>query len=176
MNSRVKKIQALLFVSAEPIAKRGLAQELELTIAELNDELTQLAGALHDSGLALVTTETQVQLTTCAELGEWLASRYDAESRQLTPAAAETLAIIAYRGPVSRAEIESLRGVDSQRIVHQLVRRGLITAHRGRGQLVNYQITADLLAQLGITQVQELPEFDVLGKDEEFQEDIVEKS
>lgn len=155
-------IEALLFYEAEPIKKKKLAVILEKTPEEIDNALGTLQSALHERGIRLVLTDTEAQLVTAPELGELIESlRKDELSADIGKAGAETLAIILYRGPLSRIEIDRIRGVNSTFIIRNLLIRGLIERrpHPTDSRSFIYAITATLLNHLGISKREEMPEF-----------------
>ncbi|MPZ40254.1 MAG: SMC-Scp complex subunit ScpB [Rhizobiales bacterium] len=152
-------LEAMLFASSEPINEKDLAARLP--------EGTNLAGALErlredyaNRGVNLVRIDGKWTFRTATDLS-WLLSKETTEKRKLSRAAIETLAIIAYHQPVTRSEIEELRGVStSAGSVDVLLETGWIRP-RGRrkspGRPVTYGTTADFLSHFGLDQVGDLP-------------------
>lgn len=155
----LRLLEAMLFASSEPIDEKDLAARLP--------EGTNLAGALErlredyaGRGVNLVRIDGKWTFRTAADLS-WLLSKETTERRKLSRAAIETLAIIAYHQPVTRSEIEELRGVStSAGSVDVLLETGWIRP-RGRrktpGRPVTYGTTAEFLSHFGLDQVADLP-------------------
>lgn len=163
MSPEAQRIQALLFVAGEAVAKTELVELIKEPIAAVDNYLTELREVLSNQGLTLVTTSTHVQLTTTPEVADYLAQFQKEDIGELTKAGAETLAIIAYRGPISRYDIDLLRGVDSRSILRQLIRRGTVRRLQRSGRTPLYDITEDFLLNLGIARREDLPDFATLA-------------
>lgn len=156
-------LEAILFVAEEPVPIEELAEVLELPIEEVRSALERLGAELEERGSGLAVREVG---------GGWrLYARPDthpylerfastATAARLTPAALETLAVVAYRQPVSRGQVSEIRGVDSDSSLRTLERRGLITEVArapGPGNPVLYGTTTFFLERLGLRSVQDLP-------------------
>lgn len=155
-------VEGVLFYKASPIKISALAKFLNVPEEELHEALQILDARLLTGGTRLLKTDTEVQIVTAPELAEVIeALRKDDLKRDIGKAGAETLAIILYRGPVSRIEIDRIRGVNSTFIIRNLLIRGLVekrdNPHDARSFL--YAGTPELLAHLGISKREDLPEF-----------------
>ncbi|MHB9032489.1 MAG: SMC-Scp complex subunit ScpB [Anaerolineae bacterium] len=156
-----RNIEALLYVADSPIDESELARILDTDNAAVQSGLEHLEIILGEHGLRLQRAGSRVQLTTAPETSPVI-ERYLGveEASKLSNAALETLAIIAYRQPITRAQIESLRGVNSEGALHSLITRSLVTA-AGRleqvGRPVLYATTPEFLQYLGINSLAELP-------------------
>ncbi|HEY8601938.1 MAG TPA: SMC-Scp complex subunit ScpB [Thermomicrobiales bacterium] len=155
--------EALLFVAAAPTSAEALAKGVGVSVEAIIAALDELDRVLESSGqgLRLQRHGTQYALTTVPSAARLIA-RFLGLSRteRLSPAALETLAIVAYRGPVTRGEIESIRGVDSSGVVQTLLARELIEAIGRRtsvGQPVEYAVTVGFLRHFGLASLAELP-------------------
>jgi segregation and condensation protein B len=154
-------LEALLFVSSEPVSPLQLATTLELSVSSVEEGLKQLDGELQRRGLRLQRHGGRVQLTTAPELAE-LVERYlglEATSR-LSRAALETLAIVAYQQPVTRPYIEGVRGVSSDGVMKSLLGKGLIQEFgraEGPGRPILYGTAPDFLQHFGLNSLTELP-------------------
>ncbi len=169
MSPLAQKIEALLFVSGEAVSKHELLSLLQISSAEeLTAALEELRTELSSHGLSLISTETHVQLTTNPSVKDFLADFQRQEERPLSPAAAETLSIIAYRGPLSRYDVSALRGVDSRNSIQSLLRRGVIQQVQSAGSTPFYDVTEDFLKSLGITCKEDLPEYNQLASQEDI--------
>lgn len=167
-----QQIEGLLFYKAAPVKKAALCKLFAVEEATLAQALTTLETRLQTGGLRLLTTDTEVELVTSSELDSLIESvRKDEMKRDIGKAGAETLAIVLYRGPVSRAEIDRIRGVNSSFILRNLQIRGLIEREISKNNAV-FSITPALLAHLGITNKTELPNYAaVLDQLEKFEEE-----
>jgi len=155
-------IEAILFYKAEPVKISRLAEILSLSEAEIGEALEALKSDLTNRGLEIIEKDREIILATTAEVSEVIDKITKEELAQdLGKAALETLAIVAYRGEVSRAEIDYIRGVNSSFILRNLMIRGLLeripNPHDSRGYL--YRPTFDFLAHLGLTSAEQLPDF-----------------
>jgi segregation and condensation protein B len=152
-------IEAMLFYKATPLKKASLRKLFEVSEADFAHALEQLRHRLEFGATRLVETDTEVNLATAPELSEFVESLRKAELKgDIGKAGAETLSIILYREPVSRAEIDRIRGVNSSFILRNLLVKGLIV-REAVGNSYQFRITPDLLKHLGISHKQELPRF-----------------
>jgi segregation and condensation protein B len=160
---RASALEALLFVSAEPEEPATLAAALGWPLADVRAGLLDLERMLHDSerGVMLQRDGERVQLVTAPRFGAAIARLLGMErTTRLSSAALETLALVAYRQPLTRAEIEAVRGVDSSGVVATLVARELIEAAGRRatpGNPVEYVTTATFLRMFGLASLEALP-------------------
>ena len=162
-------LEALLFIHGEPLSYKKIQsvlgiekEELEAIIKELEADL-----AVDNRGLQLVSDREKIQLATKPEFNDILESFMKEEiTEDLTPAALEALSIIAYLGPISRARLEYLRGVNSIVILRSLMIRGLVERFPDPEHPASfmYRGTFDLMKHLGIKEKGELPDY------EKFQE------
>lgn len=162
-------IESLLFTSGEPIKITKLAKicvEHEECIEEAISSLS--ADYINNkSGLSLVRIKDTVQLVTKAENAKFIAEMMKSEIQEnLSQASLEVLSVIAYRGPISRAEIEEIRGVNCSFTLRALAIRGLIekidNIEDTRRYL--YNISFDFLKKIGIESVEKLPDWEILNK------------
>lgn len=158
------KLEAVLFVAGEPVSVARLARVLGTGEADVARALEELRSGHREraSGLTILQSPEGFQLVTEAEAHAAVETFVTSGRRErLTPAAAETLAIIAYRGPVSRAGIEAIRGVNSQFTLRLLALRGLVSRgpHPADQRRLVYEISADFLRNLGIARLEDLPDF-----------------
>lgn len=149
-------IEGVLFYKANPMKKAALAKLLDVTDEALEAALATLAARLEHGGTTLISTETDVTLATRPELDSFIEQlRKDEMKRDIGKAGAETLAIIIYKGPLTRAEIDRIRGVNSSYIVRNLEVRGLIE-RTTEGKQTQFVGTTALLAHLGVRTKTEL--------------------
>jgi segregation and condensation protein B len=156
-------LEALLFVAERPLSRKEIASLAQVDRETVDALLGDLEVTLRERGLRLVTAGDEVQLVTAAEAGSLIARYTGAEGLKLSPAALETLAIIAYRQPVTRGTIERIRGVDSDYVVRTLLHRRLVV-EQGRaetpGRPILYGTGFDFLERFGITSLDDLPPLD----------------
>jgi segregation and condensation protein B len=156
-------IESLLFVADQPVTARQLANVLEVEEAAVEEVLLALDEAYVEGGrgLRLQRKGDRVQLVTVPEAAPHIQQFLGLElSGPLSQAALETLSIVAYRQPVTRAQVEAIRGVNSDGVLRTLVSRGLIESV-GRleqvGRPILYGTTFEFLQQFGLRSVDELP-------------------
>ena len=156
------QIEAILFWKAEPVSMKTLAQILGKNEVEIGEALNNLETALVGRGLRLVRKDDEVMLGTAPEMGELIEKLTREElSRDIGKAGLETLAVIIYQGPVSRAQIDYVRGVNSSFIVRHLLVRGLVekVPNPEDARSFLYRPTFDLLSHLGISKLEEAPDY-----------------
>lgn len=161
----IKKLESVLFVSSKPLSTEQLAKFVATSEQETATALTELMERKKNEGIVLLNVNGYWQLATHPENVELVKSFLNADLREkLTDATVEVLGIIAYRQPISKAEIESIRGVNSQYSVRQLLMRGLIekVANPNDSRSNLYQVTTEFLQHLGLQSVNDLPEFEKL--------------
>lgn len=157
---RIAALGAVLFAAGGPVACERLAALLEILPEELEPLLGELERRARTIGLILLWHGDQVQLATLPEVGPLITSFLGNESSRLSAAALETLAIIAYLQPVTRAEIEAIRGVDCSTALQTLLAHGLaepIGRRSGPGQPVEYGTTTLFLERFGLVNLTALP-------------------
>ena len=160
----VGAIEAILFSYGEPMDIKKIAKMLDKKEEEIKSALNEFEEKLKDEnrGLKLVFNGEQVQLVTKPEFSEFLEEFIKEEFKEnLTPAALETLSLIAYLCPITRAKIDYFRGVNSSFIIRNLMMRGLIERVEGSYQ---YRTSFDLIKHLGFSKIEELPEYEKFNK------------
>lgn len=170
------KIESILFVSAKPLS---LAKISSICAIQKN-AASQVLAALEekyqsaDSGLKLMTDGRKYQLISDSKNAQVVKDFLkDERCGELTRPALETLTIIAYRGPISKGELELIRGVNCSLIIRNLLIRGLIEAEEDKEELVTYyRVTFDFLRFLGINKQSELADFPTLCRDRRL-EDLI---
>jgi len=158
------QLEALLFVAVKPLSRREIAILAGVDRETVDQRLGDLEVSLGPRGIRLVLNGDRVELTTAPEAGTLIARYVGADAVRLSPAAMETLAIVAYRQPVTKAAIERIRGVDSDYTVRALLHRRLIT-ELGRsdapGRPFLYGTGFEFLERFGLTSLDELPPLDL---------------
>ena len=156
----VADLEALLFVAERPLTRAELRSVARLSAEEVDARLGDLEVQLSDRGIRLVSAGDRVMLGTSPESGALIARYLGADAVRLSPAALETLAIIAYRQPVTRGVIERIRGVDSGHVVRGLLHRRLIY-EQGRaetpGRPILYGTSMEFMERFGLTSLDDLP-------------------
>lgn len=153
-------IEAVLFYKAVPQAKKRLIAYFSVTEEQFTEALIALKNRLQTGAVRLVETETEIQLVTAPELSNFIESlRKQDLVGDIGKAGAETLAIVLYREPISRAEIDRIRGVNSSFILRNLMMRGLVSRESMTGNGYQFRITPALLQHLGITDKRQLPQY-----------------
>jgi segregation and condensation protein B len=159
----VRAIEAIVMVASEPVPPGLLAQLVERPVARVEELCARLAEAYADAGhgFELARVAGGYRFQSHADLAPFV-ERYvlDGQRARLSAAALETLAIVAYKQPISRAQIAAIRGVDPDGVLRTLAGRGYITElerDTGPGQAVLWGTTPAFLEKLGIDSVNDLP-------------------
>ena len=156
----VADIEALLFVAERPLSRAELRTVARLSAEEVDERLGDLEVQLSERGIRLISSGDRVMLGTSPESGQLIARYLGADAVRLSPAALETLAIIAYRQPTTRGVIDRIRGVDSGHVVRGLLHRRLIH-ELGRaetpGRPILYGTSMEFMERFGLTSLEDLP-------------------
>lgn len=163
--SLMANIEALLFVASGPILISQFAEVLEKKVDEIEASLTQLEEELKQrGGLRIQRFGGRIQLTTAPEIAGIIEKFLGLEATaRLSRAALETMAIIAYRQPITRPGVDAIRGVNSDGVLRSLLNKGLIQEAgraEGPGRPILYTVTQDFLQHFGLSTLDELPPFD----------------
>ena len=155
------QVESLLFVADGPVSVAHLAEALEATPGQVEQALAELEAAYAGRGLRLQRAGTRVQLITAPEVASRVERFLGLEARtSLSQPALETLAIIVYRQPVTRPEIEAIRGVNSDSVLRTLLSVGLIEEvgrAPGVGRPILYGPTFEFLQHFGLQSLDQLP-------------------
>jgi segregation and condensation protein B len=163
----VSQIMSVLFASSKPVSISELQETLELDAQAIKDAVADLVRQNKNAGIIVLALNDKLQLASNPDNSAQVKKFLALELREkLTDAALETLAIVVYKQPVSKAEIENIRGVNSQYILRQLLIRGLIekTASQTDKRMQLYKPTLELMQHLGIKTIEDLPDFEELTK------------
>lgn len=160
-------VESLLFISPNPVSISQIASALDESDKNVKKALEELSNHyLEYHCLSLQWHQNRVQLTTHPDVSEIIEKFLNIEiTTTLSQAALEALAIIAYKQPITRPEIDEIRGVNSDGVVRNLLSKGLIEETgrlEGAGRPILYGTTADFLSYFGLSSLDELPAFDVL--------------
>ena len=164
------RVEAILFVAPAPVSVQQLAEALATPPGEVEEALRLLARDLQNArGIRLQQHEGRYQLTTAPELAEEVERFLGLEATaRLSRAALETLAIIAYRQPITRPGVDAIRGVNSDGVIKSLLSKGLIQEFgraEGPGRPILYGTTQDFLSHFGINSLDDLPPFELLAQE-----------
>lgn len=159
------RIEALLFAAAQPLGKKRLMDVTGADKKELEAALEELAGFYNkDRGMVLLAHGSEVELVTNPECAEDVRAVLKAEQQgELSRPSLEALAVLAYRGPMTRPELEQIRGVQSSMILRNLMLRGLVEMREEQklGQPM-YEVTAEFYKHIGYKSPSELPDYESL--------------
>jgi segregation and condensation protein B len=168
------QLEAMLFVAAEPVTTSQLAAALDVAQSVVERGLNELETTLATRGLRLQRHGGRFQLTTAPQLAELIERFLGLEATtHLSRAALETLAIIAYQQPVTRPQIDSIRGVNSDSMMKSLLNKGLILESGradGPGRPILYSTTPEFLQHFGLNSILEMPSLAPLATPEEEEE------
>jgi segregation and condensation protein B len=157
-------LEALLFVADRPLSTAELAELAEVPAAVVRPALDELRAALADRGIRLQALDDAWQLTTAPEVADRVRRYAERTEGRLSPAAVEALAVIAYRQPATRGDVERVRGVDSDSVIRSLLHRRLIVEAGRRdtpGRPILYRTTFTFLERFGIESLEDLPVLDL---------------
>lgn len=165
-----RKIQAVLFVAQSPVSVGELSELLSMPPPVVRGEIGELDRFLKDTGSALILQETAGgwRMVTAEDVVDVVSGFRDTALTQkirLSRAAIETLAVIAYNQPVTRGEVEDIRGVRCERVIETLLAHGMIRIagrKKGTGSPLLYRTTALFLETFGLSAISELPALEEL--------------
>ena len=156
-------LEALLFVAERPLSRREIATVAGVDRATVDARLGDLEVSLAERGVRLAVSGDRVELVTAPVAGALIARYVGADAVQLSQAALETLAIVAYRQPVTKSAVERIRGVDSDYTIRTLLHRRLVVElgrADGPGRPFLYGTGFDFLERFGLTSLEDLPLLD----------------
>ena len=162
-------LEAILFAASEPISLEQFQDTLpdldkraiRRGLAELREDYQEMDRSFH-----LVEIANGYQICTRPEYSEWIQKFYTRQVRvTLSPSALETLAIVAYKQPVTRADVAAIRGVNSDSVLNSLLEKGLVRiAGRKAGRSLLFSTTDEFLQQFGLKDASELPSLDEIDE------------
>ena len=180
-NDLQRALMAVLFAAGEPVAASRLAESLQVDESEIHRECEALISALsyHRSGIRIVKLEDAYQMCSSAEMAEYVTKTLETRKPpKLSPSQLETLTVIAYYQPATKAYVETIRGVDSAYSVSALLTKKLIR-ECGRlnvpGRPILVETTPDFLRVFGLESLADLPDIekvDIAVKKEQLQLDL----
>ena len=155
-----RSIEAILMVVDEPVTEITLATVLEVTVDQVVAALNSLAGSYEDRGFTLKAINGGWRFYSAPEFSSVVEKFVlDGQQNRLTQAALETLAVIAYRQPVSRARVSAIRGVNVEAVMKTLITRGLVDEYGIENETgaILYKTTSYFLERLGLNRLEDLP-------------------
>ncbi|MHB0912330.1 MAG: SMC-Scp complex subunit ScpB [Armatimonadota bacterium] len=166
-------LESMLFVSPQPLTVENVAKSLGIDVMEVERAVHELRLDYGGSGLQISRVAGGYQMCTRPEYADYISALLKPERSRLSRAALETIAIIAYRQPITQPEIDAIRGVNSDGVVRTLLERHLV--HQvGRketpGRPMLYATTDEFLSHFGLNEISELPELEDLPVPEEKEE------
>ncbi len=178
--SLISQLESILFVAGKPLTAKRIAKVLGANESEVVTALEQLVlkyGGV-ESGVVLLKTNDEWQLTSSAENKEVAEKFVKAEiSGELTRPQLETLTVISYCSPITKPELEQIRGVNCSIIIRNLMMRGLVKENEDvKNLLPTYEVTMDYLRYLGIARLEDLPDYTELHKHEYITKILEEKT
>ncbi len=160
------QLEAILFVASKPLALKQFVLATGASLDEVQASISFLLEKYNkpDSGMCILETDDMFQMVSNPEAASIVEKFVQKEiSSELTRAQLETLTVIAYRGPLTRPEIEQIRGVNCALILRNLMMRGLLEENAAVDDLMpSYILSLDALRVLGIQNVKDLPEYETL--------------
>lgn len=169
-------LESVLFVTGEPIPKAEIANLFGLSLKELDGFVAEAEedNVRERRGIRIYATNDTLQLVTAPEYNEWLVKLLaPPQEKNLSDSMMETLSVIAYRQPVTRADIEAVRGVRCEYAVSQLLKQGFIK-ELGRKDVVGrpmlFGTTDAFLRRFGLHSLDELPPMPVIEEEQDTQE------
>lgn len=159
------QVEAILFVAPEPISPYQISTILEESPWAIKKALEELEELYQQRGIRLQHHDGKIQLVSAPEFAFLIESYLELESTSsLSQAALETLSIIAYQQPVTRPQVDAIRGVNSDAVLKTLISKGLITEigrAEGPGRPILYSTTTEFLKYFGLTSYDELPPLNI---------------
>lgn len=176
-DTEIAALEALLFVAKEPLSTHKLAEILEISL----DNVIELVQVLKErysstaSGFVLIELDQGYRLGTKPEMARYIEILYKQPTQMLSNAALEVLSIIAYKQPITRGEIDFIRGVQSDRALATIIEKGLVREigrKDGPGRPIIYGTTEEFLIHFGISSLSELPQLKSINDYDEIEDDM----
>lgn len=166
-NGKLKgALECMLFVSPQPLDLEKVAQALNINVAEVSRAMEELRLEYSERGLCIVRIAGGYQMCTRPEYAEYISALLKPQRTRLSQAALETLAVIAYKQPITQPEIEAIRGVNSEGVLKTLLERSLIKPVGRRetaGRPIIYGVTDEFMNHFGLNDLSELPDIETLA-------------
>lgn len=155
------QVEALLFVSSSAVSSKQLADVLGITARRVEKILTQMEEQFQKRGIRIQHNRGRYQLTSAPETAQTVEEFLNLEATtKLTSASLETLAIVAYQQPITRPMVDSIRGVNSDSVIRNLLSKGLIEEagrSEGPGRPILYTTSPEFLQHFGLSSISDLP-------------------
>jgi segregation and condensation protein B len=168
------KLESLLLISQKPLTNKELAEFLKVNWGEVEAALLELTKEYQEQkrGWQIIKNNGKYQLVTAPENGKLIKDfLHDETSGELTQPSLEALTVIAYRGPITKFELDRIRGVNCSLIIRNLLIRGLIEENFDKFKNETYYtVSLDFIRFLGISQIEDLPDYSKLHVDQTLQE------
>lgn len=167
-------LESLLFISVRPMSIRKLAELAHASAEEVMSTLDELSQRFNtdDSGIHLIRQSQTVQMVS-SPLNSKIITAFlkEEQAGELSRPALEALTIIAYRGPISKIQLDTIRGVNCALILRNLMIKGLVEAknHKDKYQ-TSYQVTSDFIRYLGLHAIRDLPDYEQLHTHEHLEQ------
>jgi segregation and condensation protein B len=162
---------AILFVASEPLSTEQLSRVTDAPEGEVEKTLTSLKSSMGDTGICLSVLDGKYRLVSSPRASNVVKTFLQAEtSNELSRAALETLAIVAYRGPITKSRVDAIRGVSSDTMLRNLQARGLILVagkSEEPGRPETYAVSHTFLQHFGLTSTQDLPPLPEVAENED---------
>ena len=172
-------LESVLFVASKPLAIKKIAKALRADISKIEESLLSLEQKYTDTaGIHIVRVGDTVQMITNPENTEAVEAFVKNEIQgELTKAQLETLTVVAYRGPITRPEIEEIRGVNCAVILRNLMIRGLVTEHDNKERVLPvYELSIDALRHLVVSSISDLPDYKSFQNHEHLNQETEEQN
>ena len=167
------KIESLLFIASKPLTLKQLAELLKKEKDEVEKELNKMIAVYEEEkrGVQIIKNEGKYQMVSSPDNAKVVQDFIkDETTGELTRPSLETLTIIAYREPISKLDLERIRGVNCSLILRNLMLRGLVEENFDKQKNENYySVTLDFIRFLGINSVSELPDYEKLSQDDSIE-------
>lgn len=174
----LSKIESILFVASKPLSFNAITKAVGVDVEKVEEAIETLKMKYNqdDSGIYLFVEGDSIQMGTNPENSDAIECFIkDEVSGELTKAQLETLTVIAYRGPITRPELEQIRGVNCSIILRNLIIRGLVNEKESEEALLPaFILSMDALRYLGVTSLNQLPEYDRLHSHEHLKKKLEE--
>ena len=171
--SIISQIESILFVASQPLKIKRVSKAVGKNEGEVEEAIETLRMKYNrdDSGIHILISGDMIRMGANPEHSEVIKGFVKQEvTDELTKAQLETLTVIAYQAPVTRPELEQIRGVNCAVILRNLMVRGLITDREDKNKLLPvYEVSVKALAHLGIKSINELPNYETLSQHENVQ-------
>ena len=164
----IKEISVLLFLNENGIKREEIKSKLKIKDNELDKAISEIKSNLKKIGLDIIDNGSCLLISTSKEVSDFVKKYKDQMyTSNFTKGARETLSIVMYLGPISKIDVDYIRGVNSQSLLNQLLLRGLIEKeidNKDR-RVTIYRLTTDFLSYLGVSNIEELPNYEKLSKE-----------